>query len=279
MIEAGGGRQLTPIGPTLCPMCTLVTGGTGFIGRYVVDRLLDSGESVVSYDRAPAASGLPRDVRSVQGELFDLSRLAATISEHRVSGIVHAAGMSDPLLSIGMPAATVAANATGTLTCSRRAASHASADASSCSRPRACTATTRTWWTSFPPPPADALRGNEGLQRPARAGLLTQLRPRRGLIARQRGLRARAQAAEPARGDHRRGDGAPPAEARRRRRPAVPPGPRRGCGQGDHRRARARVGRPAGSMTSRGERVPLEQVVAIVRDRLPHADIEFGRGS
>jgi UDP-glucose 4-epimerase len=32
-----------------------------------------------------------------------------------VRGIVHAAGMADPLLSIGMPAATVAANAIGTL--------------------------------------------------------------------------------------------------------------------------------------------------------------------
>ena len=96
-------------------MSTLITGGTGFIGRYVLDRLLDSGESVISYDRAPAAAGLPRDVASVQGELFDLTRLAATITGHRVRGIVHAAGMPDSLLSVGMPAATVAANATGTL--------------------------------------------------------------------------------------------------------------------------------------------------------------------
>ena len=96
-------------------MSTLVTGGTGFIGRYVVDRLLDGGESVVSYDRAPAGAGLPAGVDSVQGELLDLSRLAATIRERHVRGIVHAAGMSDPQLSISMPATTVAANATGTL--------------------------------------------------------------------------------------------------------------------------------------------------------------------
>ena len=88
------------------------------------------------------------------------------------SGIVHAAGMSDPLLSVGMPAATVAANATGPSTCSRRAASHASAGASSCSRPRASTATTRTCvGRAFAAPPADAVRGDEGLRRPARAGL------------------------------------------------------------------------------------------------------------
>lgn len=96
-------------------MSTLVTGGTGFIGRYVLDRLEDRGEDVVSYDRAPAGAGLPPTVRSVQGELFDLSRLAATFTDQDVRRIVHAAGVSDPLLSTGMPVATVAANAIGTL--------------------------------------------------------------------------------------------------------------------------------------------------------------------
>lgn len=47
--------------------------------------------------------------------LFDLARLTDTVSGHEIGGIVHAAGMSDPDLSIGMPAATVAANAIGTL--------------------------------------------------------------------------------------------------------------------------------------------------------------------
>ena len=96
-------------------MCTLVTGGTGFIGRNVVDRLHESGEGIVSYDRGPTATALPAGPRRVQGELFDLPRLAATMTEHDVRRIVHAAGMSDPLLSIGMPAAAVAANAIGTL--------------------------------------------------------------------------------------------------------------------------------------------------------------------
>ena len=96
-------------------MSTLVTGGTGFIGRNVVDRLDESGERVVSYDRGPTATAVPAGPRRVQGELFDLPRLAATITEHDVRRIVHAAGMSDPLLSIGMPAAAVAANAIGTL--------------------------------------------------------------------------------------------------------------------------------------------------------------------
>ena len=96
-------------------MTILVTGGTGFIGRHVLDRLQDAGERVVSYDRAPGGAGLPAQAVSVQGELFDMSRLAGTIAGQGVRGIVHAAGMSDPQLSIGMPEASVAANAIATM--------------------------------------------------------------------------------------------------------------------------------------------------------------------
>jgi UDP-glucose 4-epimerase len=96
-------------------MSTLVTGGMGFIGRHVIERLQERGDSVVSYDRGPATSALPAGLVRVRGELFDLRRLAGTIVKHQVGGIVHAAGMSDPPLSVGMPAATVAANAIGTV--------------------------------------------------------------------------------------------------------------------------------------------------------------------
>jgi UDP-glucose 4-epimerase len=79
-------------------MSVLVTGGTGFLGRYVVDRLGDGEERVVTYDRP-----------------LDLSSLATTIAEHDVRGIVHAAGVADGELSVGMPATTVTTNAIGTL--------------------------------------------------------------------------------------------------------------------------------------------------------------------
>jgi UDP-glucose 4-epimerase len=96
-------------------MSTFVSGGAGFIGRYVIDRLHESGETVVSYDRALAAGGLPAEVVSVRGELLDVNHLAATMASNGIRRVVHAAGASDPLLSLGSPAAAVAANALGAL--------------------------------------------------------------------------------------------------------------------------------------------------------------------
>lgn len=61
-------------------MSTLVTGATDFIGRHVVDRLEDRGDSVVGYESEP----------------LELARLAAALTGHDVRGIVHAAAMSDP---------------------------------------------------------------------------------------------------------------------------------------------------------------------------------------
>ncbi|MDA8318312.1 MAG: NAD-dependent epimerase/dehydratase family protein [Actinomycetota bacterium] len=95
-------------------MNILVTGGTGFVGRHLVDRLAAAGHRVVSYNRdftARAADG----VEAVQGELFDLPRLTAAIGEFAVEVIVHTAGMSHPGLSVAMPVTTFAANADGTL--------------------------------------------------------------------------------------------------------------------------------------------------------------------
>jgi UDP-glucose 4-epimerase len=79
-------------------MSVLVTGGTGFIGGYVVDRLRVGGESVVSYGRTPAAAPPPAEVIAVQGELLDVGRLSRAIVDHDVRGIVHAAGVAAPQL-------------------------------------------------------------------------------------------------------------------------------------------------------------------------------------
>ena len=234
-------------------MSTLITGGTGFIGRYVLDRLLRLRRIRRQLRPRPRGSGpAPRrgvgPGRAVRPRLDSPRRSPGT----EVRGIVHAAGMSDSLLSVGMPAATVAANATGTLQL-LEAGRLAGFDGrivllSSTSGVRRQRGRGRR---AFAAAPANALRRVEGLRRPARAGLRPQLRPGRGLATPQRGVRAGAKAAEPAGRDHRRGPGAPPAAARSRRRPPVPARPRRGRGSGDRRRACRAFAPPAASTTSR----------------------------
>jgi nucleoside-diphosphate-sugar epimerase len=92
----------------------LVTGGTGFVGRYIVDELVATGAPVVSYNR-DYAQHPDALVTCVQGELFDLPVLVRAINEHGVTTIIHTAGMSDPDFSIALPITTVAANVNGTL--------------------------------------------------------------------------------------------------------------------------------------------------------------------
>jgi len=92
----------------------LVTGGTGFVGRQLVDALTAAGTPVVSYNRDYAASALP-DVVAVQGELFDIPRLLGVLREHRVERIIHTAAQSHPEISIEVPVTTFAANVDGTL--------------------------------------------------------------------------------------------------------------------------------------------------------------------
>lgn len=95
-------------------MSTLVTGGRGFVGRHLVEQLLEAGEQVVSYNRDFATDDRP-GVTMVQGELFDIPRLVRALDEHGVEKIIHTAGQSHPGVSVDVPLTTFAANADGTI--------------------------------------------------------------------------------------------------------------------------------------------------------------------
>jgi UDP-glucose 4-epimerase len=95
-------------------MTTLVTGGRGYVGRHLVDQLLNEGTHTVSYNRDFAVDS--RDgLTMVQGDLSDFPRLSETIRVHKVDRIIHTAGQSHPGVSIDLPWTTFSANAEGTL--------------------------------------------------------------------------------------------------------------------------------------------------------------------
>lgn len=92
----------------------LVTGGAGFVGRAVIERLTRQGHGVVSFNRDYSEPS-PGGPTLVQGELFDLPRLVRTLRNHDVRQVVHTAAVSHPTLSLDFPVATFAANVEGTL--------------------------------------------------------------------------------------------------------------------------------------------------------------------
>ncbi|WP_395693462.1 NAD-dependent epimerase/dehydratase family protein [Nocardioides sp.] len=95
-------------------MSILVTGGLGFVGRRIVDLLVDDGHQVVSYNRDFSLDERP-GVTAVQGELFDLPAMVRTFKEFAVDAVIHTAAMSHPEISIELPVTTFAANVDGTL--------------------------------------------------------------------------------------------------------------------------------------------------------------------
>lgn len=82
-------------------MTTLVTGGTGFIGAYVVRDLLAAGERVVCLDIEPtdrllAAIGGPEVTKAVtieRGDVAELTRVLRVLREYDVDRIIHLASL------------------------------------------------------------------------------------------------------------------------------------------------------------------------------------------
>jgi NADH dehydrogenase len=71
-------------------MKVLVTGGTGYVGREVVDRLLDAGHEVRAMTRHPGAD-LPAAVEQVAGDVADAESYAA--AARGMDAIVHLAAI------------------------------------------------------------------------------------------------------------------------------------------------------------------------------------------
>jgi UDP-glucose 4-epimerase len=80
---------------------SLVTGGAGFIGSHVTERLLAKGHSVVALDNLSGGyvENVPASARFVHGSVLDTALLSGLFKEHRFDYVFHFAAYAAEVLS------------------------------------------------------------------------------------------------------------------------------------------------------------------------------------
>lgn len=88
-------------------MRVMVTGGAGYIGSVVAERLIERGDDVVVYDNLATghAAAIVPGARFVQADLADRETLLGALREHGVEAVVHMAASSLVGVSVRDPAA------------------------------------------------------------------------------------------------------------------------------------------------------------------------------
>ncbi|KUM91138.1 UDP-glucose 4-epimerase GalE [Streptomyces pseudovenezuelae] len=86
-------------------MTWLITGGAGYIGAHVVRAMTGAGEQAVVYDDLSTgiAERVPADVPLVTGSTLDAERVAHTLADHEVTGVVHLAAKKQVGESVALP--------------------------------------------------------------------------------------------------------------------------------------------------------------------------------
>ncbi|MDH6550900.1 UDP-glucose 4-epimerase GalE [Streptomyces sp. SAI-041] len=86
-------------------MTWLITGGAGYIGAHVVRAMTAAGEQAVVYDDLSTgiAERVPADVPLVTGSTLDAERVAHTLADHEVTGVVHLAAKKQVGESVELP--------------------------------------------------------------------------------------------------------------------------------------------------------------------------------
>ena len=88
---------------------TLVTGASGFVGRVVMARLAALGHRAIGLDPIPAAT------TDIIDDLSDRVRLRALMSREHVTHIIHAGGVSGPMVLADDPARVMTINVIGSM--------------------------------------------------------------------------------------------------------------------------------------------------------------------
>jgi nucleoside-diphosphate-sugar epimerase len=100
----------------------LLTGGSGFIGGYVMKVLVERGDTVVNYDIKPPGPECQwflgeklREVTFERGNLEDLSEIILVMQKHRIEKIIHAGAIVDPRILLDHPMLAYRVNIGGSL--------------------------------------------------------------------------------------------------------------------------------------------------------------------
>ena len=77
-------------------MNILITGGAGFIGKHLSRRLINDGYNVTVLDNLETSSGLPQDVRFINGSILNESLVAEQVKlSDQVIHLAAAVGVSN----------------------------------------------------------------------------------------------------------------------------------------------------------------------------------------
>ena len=88
---------------------TLVTGSSGFVGRVVIARLAAGGHRAIGLDPVPASA------TQVIDDLSDRDWLRSLLEREHVTHIIHAGGVSGPMVLADDPAGVITINVTGSM--------------------------------------------------------------------------------------------------------------------------------------------------------------------
>jgi nucleoside-diphosphate-sugar epimerase len=81
----------------------MITGGSGFLGTYVAQRLAERGDRVVIFDAlgpipelAALTAPYENQIVRVRGQILDLASIFRCVQQQKVERIFHAAALYDP---------------------------------------------------------------------------------------------------------------------------------------------------------------------------------------
>ncbi|WP_444685005.1 SDR family NAD(P)-dependent oxidoreductase [Alkalicoccus luteus] len=94
-----------------------MTGGAGFIGSHVAERLLARGDRVVVYDNftTGSAANIPAGAEAIEGDIRDKAAVQQAIAEKKPDGIIHLAAQSKVGPSLEQPDMDLEINILGTV--------------------------------------------------------------------------------------------------------------------------------------------------------------------